>query len=73
MNSLATLDKYLGAKPKTIRMDIEIPKGTHAAYMGNEYKELILPRNAWLKIKKVSGIFEKGKLIIKIDASVGKK
>ncbi|MGG0120470.1 hypothetical protein [Bacillus paranthracis] len=46
MNSLATLDKYLGAKPKTIRMDIEIPKGTHAAYMGNEYKELILPRNA---------------------------
>ncbi|MEB9686159.1 ADP-ribosyltransferase [Bacillus anthracis] len=41
--------------------------------MGNEYAELILPRNASLKIKKVSGIVEKGKLIVKVDASVGKK
>ncbi|MGE1125868.1 ADP-ribosyltransferase [Bacillus thuringiensis] len=71
--SLAILDKYLGEKSKTIRMDIEVPKGTHAVYMGNEYAELILPRNASLKIKKVSGIVEKGKLIVKVDASVVNK
>ncbi|WP_255290899.1 ADP-ribosyltransferase [Bacillus cereus] len=54
-------------------MDIEVPKGTHAVYMGNEYAELILPRNAPVKIKKVSGIVEKGKLIVKVDASVVNK
>ncbi|MGZ9681440.1 ADP-ribosyltransferase [Bacillus thuringiensis] len=41
--------------------------------MRKEYAELILPRNASLKIKKVSRIVEKGKLIVKVDASVVNK
>ncbi|MGK0535905.1 hypothetical protein [Bacillus sp. 'calajunan'] len=66
-----TDEQQFGIAPGTFfPKDPKNPKETHAVYMGNEYAELILPRNASLKIKKVSGIVEKGKLIVKVDASV---
>ncbi|OQR53320.1 ADP-ribosyltransferase [Bacillus sp. CDB3] len=68
--SLAIVDKYLGGHPKTVRMDIKIPKGAHAVYMQNEYAELVLPRDSNFKINKVSGIIEKGKLIMKVDTEL---
>ncbi|HHL0974096.1 TPA: ADP-ribosyltransferase [Bacillus cereus] len=68
--SLAIVDKYLGGHEKTVRMDIKIPKGAHTVYMQNEYAELVLPRDSKFKINKVSGIIEKDKLIMKVDAEL---
>ncbi|WP_242281016.1 ADP-ribosyltransferase [Bacillus cereus group sp. BfR-BA-01347] len=68
--SLAILDKYLGEQKKTIRMDIVIPRGSQTVYMDNDYAELVLPRESTIKITKVSGIVEKGKLIVKVDAEL---
>ncbi|MED3323809.1 ADP-ribosyltransferase [Bacillus thuringiensis] len=58
---------------RTIRMDIKVPKGSSAVYLDNLYAEVVLPRESTFKINKVSGIVEKGKLIMKIDAELIQK